>query len=145
MRYLMFVKSDEETEAGALPTEQELADMTAFNERLVKAGVMIDGNGLAPTSEGARVLFDEHNTPIVVDGPFTKAKDLVAGYWLVEVSSREEAVELACRAPLGPGGQIEIRRVLTDEDFGDSLTPELKEAEARMRDAEARRREELSR
>ncbi len=71
MRYLMFVKSDEETEAGALPTEQERADMTAFNERLVKAGVMIDGNGLAPTSEGARVLFDEHNTPIVVDGPFT--------------------------------------------------------------------------
>ncbi|WP_277068390.1 YciI family protein [Saccharomonospora viridis] len=145
MRYLMFVKSDERSEAGAMPTEQELADMTAYNERLVEAGVMLDGNGLAPSADGARVIFDESNTPIVVDGPFTKPKDLVAGYWVLDVSSREEAVEWARRAPLGPGGQIEIRRILTDEDFGDSLTPELREAEARMRDAEAHRREELAR
>lgn len=145
MRYLMFVKADERSEAGEMPTEKELTDMTAYNEKLVKAGVMLDGNGLAPSSDGARVTFDENNTPTVVDGPFTETKELVAGYWVIEVSSREEAVEWARRAPLGPGGQIEIRRVFTEEDFGDSYTPEVREAEARMREAEAQRREELSR
>ncbi|EHK87534.1 hypothetical protein SZMC14600_09433 [Saccharomonospora azurea SZMC 14600] len=145
MRYLMFVKADERSEAGGMPTEQELTEMTAFNEQLVKAGVMLDGDGLAPSSEGARVTFDENNTPTVTDGPFTEAKELVAGYWVIDVSSRDEAIEWARRAPLGPGGQIEIRRVFTEDDFGDALTPEVKKAEARMREAEARRREELTR
>ncbi|EIE99103.1 YciI family protein [Saccharomonospora glauca] len=141
MRYLMFVKADERSEAGEMPSEKELADMTAYNEKLVKAGVLLDGNGLAPSSDGARVVFDDTNTPTVIDGPFTETKELVAGYWLLEVSSRDEAVEWARRAPLGPGGQIEIRRVFTDEDFGDALTPEVKEAEARMREATQHRRE----
>ncbi|WP_197319800.1 YciI family protein [Saccharomonospora sp. NB11] len=144
MRYLMFVLADARSEAGSMPTQQELADMTAFNQQLVDAGVMLEGEGLAPTSEGARVTFDANNVPTVTDGPFTDATDIVAGYWVIDVPSRTEAIEWARRAPLGPGGRIEIRRVFTDEDFGDALTPEIRQAEARMRDAEARRREELA-
>ncbi|EID56481.1 YciI family protein [Saccharomonospora xinjiangensis] len=145
MRYLMFVKADERSEAGEMPSEQDLTTMTAYNEELVKAGVMLDGNGLARSAEGVRVTFGDTGNPTVIDGPFAEAKELVAGYWLIEVSSREEAIEWARRAPLGPGGTIELRRVLTEEDFGDNYTPEVREAEARIRDAETLRREESSR
>ena len=135
MRFMIIIKSDEESEAGVMPSEQLLTEMTAFNEELVKAGVMLAGEGLLPSSKGARVLFSGDKRT-VVDGPFTEAKELVAGYWLLEVSSLEEAVEWVKRVP-NPDGKdavIEIRQVFETEDFGDALTPELREAEQRMRD-----------
>jgi hypothetical protein len=132
---MIIIKGDEESEAGVLPSEQLLTEMTAFNEELVKAGVMLAGEGLHPSSKGARVLFSGDKRT-VVDGPFTEAKELVAGYWLLEVSSLEEAVEWVKRIP-NPDAKdavVEIRQVFETEDFGDALTPELREAEQRMRD-----------
>ncbi|WP_024873866.1 YciI family protein [Saccharomonospora piscinae] len=145
MRYMMIVKASEESESGALPTEQELAEMTAYNEQLAKAGVMLDGNGLLSSSEGARVTFAGKGETTVVDGPFTESKELIAGYWILEVASREEAIEWARRVPFGPGGQVEVRRVASEDDFGDALTPELREREQRLREAEEQRRDELAR
>ncbi len=95
MRYLMFVKADERSEAGEMPTEKELTDMTAYNEKLVKAGVMLDGNGLAPSSDGARVTFGENNTPTVVDGPFAETKEQLLGLYMLECDSLDEAIEAA--------------------------------------------------
>jgi hypothetical protein len=135
MRFMVLIKADADSEAGVMPSEQLLTEMTAFNEELVKAGVMLAGEGLHPSSKGARVLFSGDKRT-VVDGPFTEAKELVAGFWLLEVSSLEEAIEWVKRIPNpeGKDAEIEIRQVFETDDFGDALTPELREAEQRMRD-----------
>jgi hypothetical protein len=135
MRFMIIIKADEESEAGVMPSEQLMTEMAAFNEELVKAGVMLAGEGLLPSSKGARVLFSGDKRT-VVDGPFTEAKELIAGYWLLEVSSLEEAVEWVKRIP-NPDqkdAEVEIRQVGEIDDFGDALTPELREAEQRMRE-----------
>jgi hypothetical protein len=135
MRFMVLIKADADSEAGVMPSEQLLTEMTAFNEELVKAGVMLAGEGLHPSSKGARVLFSGDKRT-VVDGPFTEAKELVAGFWLLEVSSLEEAIEWVKRIPNpeGKDAEVEIRQVFETDDFGDALTPELREAEQRMRD-----------
>jgi hypothetical protein len=129
---MVLVKADEEIESGRMPTSDELAAMTSFNEELVKAGVMLAGEGLAPTTQGKRVRFDGKK-PTVIDGPFTEAKELVAGYWIWEVASMEEATEWLKRAPF-QDTTVEIRRVFEDDDFGDEMTPELRAQEQRIRD-----------
>ena len=116
MRFMMIVKGDERSEAGVLPTEQELAEMAQYNEKLVKAGVMLAGEGLQASSKGAKVRF-EGGKPSVIDGPFTEAKELIAGFWLIQVKSKEEAVEWAKRVPFKEG-EIELRQVFELEDFG---------------------------
>ncbi|MGH2704899.1 MAG: YciI family protein [Actinomycetota bacterium] len=131
MRYMVIVKADENTEAGALPDEEILAAMTKYNEELAKAGVLLAGEGLHPSSKGARVRFGGEK-PVVTDGPFSEAKELVAGFWLLQVKSKEEVVEWVKRAPFG-GGEVEIRQVFEAEDFGPEFTPELREREERLR------------
>jgi hypothetical protein len=116
MRFMMIVKSDERSEAGILPTEKELADMGRFNEEMVQAGIMLAGEGLQPTSKGARVVF-AGGRPRVIDGPFTEAREIVGGFWLIQAKSREEAIEWAKRVPF-VDGEIEIRQVFELEDFG---------------------------
>lgn len=118
MRYMMIVKADPRTEAGVMPTEQELADMAKFNEQLINAGVMLAGDGLHPSSKGAKVRFDGSKRT-VVDGPFTEAKELIAGFWLLQVKSKEEAIEWAKRVPFTEG-EVELRQVFELEDFGES-------------------------
>ena len=118
MRFMMIVKGDERSEAGVLPTEQELAEMAQYNEKLVKAGVMLAGEGLQASSKGAKVRF-EGGKPSVIDGPFTEAKELIAGFWLIKVKSKEEAVEWAKRVPFKEG-EIELRQVFELEEFGES-------------------------
>ena len=135
MRVMVLVKGDEAYEGGRMPTHDELAEMGAFNEELVKAGVMLAGEGLANSSEGKRVRF-EGKKATVVDGPFTEAKELVAGYWIWEVASLEEAAEWLKRAPF-QDTTVEIRRVFTEEDFGDEFTGDLREQERRIRDEAA--------
>ena len=115
MRFMMIVKANEKTEAGVLPTEQELASMGKYNEELVKAGVMLAGDGLQPTSQGARVYYSG-NKRTVTDGPFTEAKELIAGYWIIQVKSKEEAVEWAKRVPF-EDGEVELRPFFELEDF----------------------------
>jgi len=142
MRFMIIVKSSPETEAGTTPTEdmtKMFEQMGKYNEELVKAGVMLAGEGLHPSSKGARVQFSGGSTS-VVDGPFTEAKELVAGYWLWDVPSLEEAVEWVKRCPADPNvdSAIEIRQVMEAEDFGDELTPELREQEKRLREQTAR-------
>jgi hypothetical protein len=132
MRYMVMVKASEDTEKGVMPTEQELAEMGAYNEELVKAGVMLAGEGLHPSSKGARVRFDESGRTTVVDGPFAETKELIAGFWILEVSSREEVIEWVKKAPFR-NDEIEIRQVFTADDFGDAFTPELREQEDRLR------------
>jgi hypothetical protein len=132
MRFMVIVKADEQTEDGVLPTEAELAEMGRYNEELVKAGVMLAGEGLHPSSKGARVRFDADNNATVVDGPFTETKELVAGFWILQVSSREEVLEWVKKAPFR-SSEIEVRQVFENEDFGDAMTPELREKEDRMR------------
>jgi hypothetical protein len=132
MRFMVIVKSNEDTENGVMPTEQELAEMGAFNEELVKAGVMLAGEGLQPSSKGARVRFDKEGKTTVVDGPFTETKELVAGFWILEVSSREEVLEWIKKAPF-KDSEIEVRQVFSADDFGDAFTPELREQEDRLR------------
>ena len=116
MRFMLIVKASKESEAGILPTEKELADMGRFNEEMVKQGVMLAGEGLQASSKGARVTFN-NGKPNVVDGPFTEAKELVAGFWLIQARSKEEAVEWARRVPF-EDGEIEVRQVFELEDFG---------------------------
>ncbi len=118
MRFMMIVKGDDRTEEGVMPTEQELADMAKYNEQLVKAGVMLAGEGLQASSKGAKVRFDGAKRT-VIDGPFTEAKELIAGFWLIQVKSKEEAVEWAKRIPFQEG-EIELRQVFELEDFGES-------------------------
>jgi hypothetical protein len=136
MRYMVIVKATEESERGVLPTTEQLAEMGAFNEQLVKAGVMLAGDGLAPSSQGARVRFDENGSTTVTDGPFAETKELIAGYWILQVSSREEVLEWMRRAPFR-NAEIEIRRFTEPEDFGEAFTPELREQEERLRAASA--------
>jgi hypothetical protein len=132
MRFMVLVKASKESEAGVMPDTELLTAMGKFNEDLVKAGVMLAGEGLHPSSKGARVRFDGPNRT-VIDGPFTETKELVAGYWLWQVKSREEAIEWLKRAPFSGGAEVEVRQVFEAEDFGEALTPELREAEDRMR------------
>ncbi len=134
MRFMILLKADENTEAGVMPSEELLAEMGRYNEEMVKAGVLLAGEGLQPSSKGARVKFSG-DTRTVVDGPFTEAKELIAGYWLVQVKSREEAIEWVkrCPNPLDGEAEIEIRQVFEAEDFGEELTPELREQEERIR------------
>jgi hypothetical protein len=132
MRVMVLVKASEESEAGVMPSEQLLTEMGNFNEELVKAGVMLAGEGLHPTSKGKRVRFDGA-TRTVTDGPFIETKELLGGYWIWQVSSMDEAVEWLKRAPFDGGTEVEIRPVFEAEDFGEELTPELREQEERMR------------
>lgn len=136
-RYMAIVKASEESEAGKLPTQEELAEMGAYNEELVRAGIMLAGEGLLASSKGTRINYDK-GSPTVTDGPFTETKELVAGFWILQTRSLEEAVEWLKRAPFRDG-EVEIRQVAEAEDFGDEFTPELREKEERLR-AEAERR-----
>jgi hypothetical protein len=139
MRVMVLVKANEDSEAGRMPTTEELTEMGAYNEQLVKAGIMLAGDGLASSSQGKRVRFGG-DKPVVIDGPFAETKELVAGYWIWEVASMEEAVEWLKRAPFQEG-DVELRRFFEPEDFGEAFTPELREQEQRLRDeAESRRR-----
>jgi hypothetical protein len=131
MRFMIMVKANEQTEAGVLPDEAILTAMGKFNEDLVKAGVMLAGEGLQASSKGARVRFSQGKRT-VIDGPFTETKELIAGFWLWEVKSREEAIEWVKRGPFD-GEEIEIRQVFEADDFGEALTPEVREAGERMR------------
>ena len=134
MRVMVLVKGSKEYEAGRMPTSEELAEMGKFNEELVKAGVMLAGEGLHPSSKGVRVAFTG-GEPKLIDGPFAETKELVAGYWLWQVRSIDEAIEWArrCPNPMQQDGVLEIRPVFEAEDFGEEFTPELREQEERLR------------
>jgi hypothetical protein len=133
MRFMVMVKASEESEAGILPSEKLLTAMGKFNDELVKAGVMLAADGLQPSSKGARVKISGDKRT-VVDGPFAETKELIAGYWIWQVRSREEAIEWAKRIPnpMGDEGEIEIRQVFEADDFGDELTPNLRDQEERL-------------
>lgn len=133
MRFMVIVKADEQSEAGVLPDEKLLTEMTKYNEELVKAGVMLAGEGLHPSSNGTRVRFSGKNRT-VTDGPFTESKELVAGFWLWKVRSKEEAIEWLKKAPFDGGAEVEIRQVFEDDDFGENFTPELRERERKLRE-----------
>lgn len=133
MRVMVIVKTTKESEAGALPDTEILTKMGKYNEQLVKAGVMLAADGLQPTSKGKRVRFSGEKRT-VIDGPFTETKELIAGYWMWQVRSMDEAVEWLKRAPFDGGAEIEIRPVFEAADFGENLTPELKEREQRLRE-----------
>ena len=132
MRFMVIVKANKESEAGVLPGRELLAEMGKFNEELVKAGVMLAGEGLQASSKGARVRF-EGKKRTVIDGPFAETKELIAGFWLWEVKSKEEAIDWLKRAPFDGGTEVEIRQVSEAADFGDEFTPELREREERLR------------
>ena len=132
MRVMVIVKASPESEAGVLPDTEILTKMGKYNEELVTAGVMLAGDGLHPTSKGKRVRFSGA-TRTVIDGPFTETKELIAGFWLWQVRSMEEAVEWLKRAPFDGGTEVEIRQVFEAEDFGDNFTPELREQQQRLR------------
>ena len=141
MRFMIIVPATPESEAGAMPTEQQLADMTAYNEELLKAGVLVAGEGLHPTSRGARLTYTPDGEVRVTDGPFAEAKELIAGFTIIDVSSKEEAIEWLKKWPrssLDGEFTLELRQVFADEDFGEEFTPELREREARMREEAAR-------
>ena len=134
MRFMVLVKADKNSEAGVLPDEKLLADMTKYNEELVKAGVMLAGEGLQPSSKGVRIRFSGDKRT-VIDGPFAETKELIAGYWLMQVKSKEEVIEWVKRCPNpfpGTESEIEIRQVFEAEDFGPAMTPEIKAAEERI-------------
>jgi hypothetical protein len=132
MRFMVIVPASKESEAGVLPDTKMLAEMGKFNEELVKAGVLLAGEGLHPSSKGARIKFSGGKTT-VTDGPFIESKELIAGFWLIQAKSMEEAIAWMKRAPFGGGVEIEIRQVFEAVDFGPALTPELKEREERLR------------
>ena len=132
MRFMVIVKASQESESGKMPTEKDLTEMGKYNEELVKAGVMLAGEGLLASSKGARVRFDKSGKKSVFDGPFAETKELVAGFWIWQVKSREEAIEWLKRAPFRDA-EVEIRQVAEAADFGDSLTPEVREQEERVR------------
>ena len=134
MRFMILVKASKESEAGVLPSEADLLAMGKFNEELVNAGVMLAGEGLQPSSKGARVRFSGAKRT-VVDGPFSEAKELIAGFWIWQVKSKEEAIEWVkrCPNPTGAESEIEIRQIFEADDFGPALTPELREQEERLR------------
>src|SRR5690349_8349922 len=128
MRFMVIVKANPESEAGVMPSQELLARMGQYNEELTKAGVMLAGEGLHPSSKGARVKFSG-NQRTVTDGPFPETKELIAGFWLWKVSSREEAIEWLKRAPFDGGTEVELRQIFEAEDFGEAFTPELREQE----------------
>ncbi len=132
MRVMVIVKADKNSEAGVMPGKQILTDMGKFNEELVKAGVMLAGDGLHPTSKGKRIRFSGQQRT-VIDGPFKETKELIAGYWMWQVKSIEEAVEWLKRAPFDGGTEVEIRPVFETADFGEEFTPELQAQEERVR------------
>ena len=134
MRFMVIVKATKDSEAGILPDEKLLAAMGKYNEELVAAGVMLAGEGLQPSSKGARVRFSGANRT-VIDGPFTETKELIAGFWLWRVNSKQEAIEWVkrCPNPMPGDSEIEIRQVFEAEDFGAEFTPELREQEERLR------------
>ncbi|HZI74509.1 MAG TPA: YciI family protein, partial [Gemmatimonadales bacterium] len=138
MRFMVIVKADQKSEAGVLPDKKLFAEMGKFNEELAKAGVMLAAEGLQPSSKGARVKFSGSKRT-VIDGPFSETKELVAGFWLWQVSSKEEAIEWLKRAPFQEG-EVEIRQVFEAEDFGAKFTPELREQEERIRQQVAARK-----
>jgi hypothetical protein len=131
MRFMVLVKATPESEAGELPSTEMLAEMGKYNEELAKAGVMLAGEGLQPSSKGARVRFSGSERT-VIDGPFTETKELIAGFWLWQVKSKEEAIEWLKRAPFKEG-EVELRQVFEADDFGEEFTPELREQEERIR------------
>lgn len=134
MRFMVLVKADKDSEAGVMPDERMLTEMGKFNEELVKAGVMLAGEGLHPSSKGARVRFSGQERT-VIDGPFVESKELIAGFWIWQVNSKEEAIEWVkrCPNPMGGESEIEIRQIFEAEDFGDAYTPELREHDERLR------------
>jgi hypothetical protein len=131
MKVMVIVKANEQSEAGIMPSTELLADMMKYNEQLAKAGIMLAGEGLQPSSKGKRVKFSGEQR-IVTDGPFAETKELIAGFWIWKVKSIEEAVEWLKRAPFGGGAEIEIRPFHTLEDFGDNMTPELRAENERL-------------
>jgi len=132
MRFMIIVKGDEAYESGAMPTEEQLSAMVKYNEEMVEAGVMVSGEGLHPSSKGARIEFSG-GKPVITDGPFSEAKELVGGFTMIKVDSKEEALDWVRRWPGADGDVLELRQVFEAEDFGDELTPELREAEERQR------------
>jgi hypothetical protein len=142
MRVMAIVKASKDSEAGKMPSEELLAAMGEFNEEMVKAGVLLAGEGLHPSSKGARVSFGGDGERVVTDGPFTETKELIAGFWVMQVDSFEEAVEWMkrCPNPHHEEGEIEIRQVFEAEDFGEELTPELSAQEERTREGAERNR-----
>jgi len=132
MRCMVIVKANKESEAGVMPSQEILTTMGKFNEQLVKAGVMLSGDGLHASSKGKRVKFPGGKLT-VTDGPFAETKELIAGFWIWRVKSVDEAVEWLKRSPFGDGAELEIRPIFEAEDFGEALTPEMRESEARMR------------
>jgi hypothetical protein len=141
MRFMILVKATAESEAGVMPSQEELTRMGKFNEELVKAGVLLAGEGLHPSSKGARIRFDGAKRT-VVDGPFAETKELIAGFWLIQVKSLAEAIEWMKRVPFTgqPESEIEIRQVFEAEDFGAAMTPELREQEERLRTQSAKKK-----
>lgn len=140
MRFMVIVKASKESEAGVMPSQQLLTDMGNYNEALVKAGVLLAGEGLHPSSKGARMRFSGKERT-VIDGPFSETKELIAGFWLWQVRSKEEALEWLRRAPFDDGAELELRQVFEMEDFGAEFTPELREQEKRVFD-EARAKQQ---
>jgi hypothetical protein len=135
MRFIVMVRANKESEAGVMPSEKLITDMGNFNEQMVKAGVMLEGEGLHPSSKGARIRFDG-SSRTVIDGPFAEAKELIAGFWIIQAKSLDEAIEWMKRAPApfeGGPSEIEIRQIFDADDFGAAFTPELREQEERMR------------
>lgn len=137
MRFMIIRKADEQTEAGVMPSEQQIAEMMAYNEQLVRAGVMLDGQGLHPSSNASRITFRD-GSPTIVDGPFSETKELIAGFTIIEVKSREEALEWVKRWPEA-NVELELRQIFSAEDFGDEFTPELQAREAELREASGAR------
>ncbi len=131
MRFVVLVKANEQSAAGVMPTEQELADMGRFNEELVRAGVMLAGEGLHPSSKGVRISYSGPSQR-VIDGPFAEAKELVAGFWILQAPNQEEVIDWLKRAPFADG-QVEIRQIFEADDFGEAMTPEVREADDRLR------------
>jgi len=134
MKFMVLVKASKDSEAGVMPSQQLFADMGAYNEQLVRAGIMLAGEGLHPSSKAARVQFSGEKRT-VIDGPFAETKELIAGYWIWQVRSMDEAIEWVkrCPNPMPGDSEIEIRQVFEAEDFGEALTPELREREAKLR------------
>ena len=140
MRVMVFVPGDKDSEAGKMPSEELIAKMMKFNEQLVQAGVMLDGQGLTPTSKAKRVRFSGSQRTII-DGPFAGSKEIIAGYWIWQVKSIEEAVEWLKRAPFDEGIEVTIRPIFAPEDFGEELTPELRAKEEQLRAQVERQRQ----
>ena len=140
MRVMVIVKATEESEAGILPKREDFQEMGKFNEELVKAGIMLEGDGLQPTAKGKRIKF-EGSKRLVTDGPFAETRELIAGFWIWKVKSMEEAVEWLKRAPFGGGMEIEIRPFYETTDFGDEFTPEMHAKQEQLRAAAAKNKE----